>query len=154
MPLARYAVYKGGAQIIISPTADDSDGWLATVRHVAIESGAFVLSVPQYIPAAAFPEDFPIPLPEGKEIFCNGGAAIVDPTWGEVIAGPLYGEEGMVVADCDLRQCLRAKRWFDAVGHYSREEVLGRVALTDVGNGSAPVGDTPPTGLPREPSPL
>jgi hypothetical protein len=30
----------------------------------------------------------------------------------------------MVVADCDLRVGLRAKRWFDAVGHYSREDVL------------------------------
>jgi len=144
MPLARYAVYKGGPQIIVSPTADDSDGWLATVRHVAIEAGAFVVSVPQYIPAAAFPDDFPIPLPEGKEVFCSGGAAIVDPSWGEVIAGPLYGEEGIVTADCDLRQCLRAKRWFDAVGHYSREDVLARVALGDAGDGSAPVGDASP----------
>jgi hypothetical protein len=30
----------------------------------------------------------------------------------------------MVVADCDLRAGLHAKRWFDAVGHYSRAEVL------------------------------
>ncbi len=40
------------------------------------------------------------------------------------MAGPLYGEEGMVVADCDLREGLRAKRWFDAVGHYDRDDVL------------------------------
>jgi nitrilase len=127
MPLARYAVYKGGPQIWLAPTADDSDGWLATVRHIAIESGAFVVSVPQYIPASAFPADFPIPLPEGKEVFGDGGAAIIEPTWGKVIAGPLRGEEGMVVADCDLREGLHAKRWFDAVGHYSRADVLGTV---------------------------
>ena len=30
----------------------------------------------------------------------------------------------MVTADCDLRVGLRAKRWFDAVGHYSRDDVL------------------------------
>ena len=29
-----------------------------------------------------------------------------------------------VTADCDLRRGLHAKRWFDAVGHYSREDVL------------------------------
>ena len=125
MPLARYAVYRGGPQIWVAPTADDSDGWLATMRHVAIESGAYVVSVPQYIPAAAFPADFPVPLPEGKEVFCRGGAAIIEPTWGEVIAGPLYHDEGIVYADCDLAACMRAKRWFDAVGHYSREDVLG-----------------------------
>jgi nitrilase len=124
MPLARYAVYRGGPQIWLAPTADDSDGWLATMRHVAIESGAFVVSAPQYIPASAFPEDFPVPLPEGKEVFGNGGAAIIEPTRGDVIAGPLYGEEGLVIADCDLRRGLHAKRWFDVVGHYGREDVL------------------------------
>ena len=52
--------------------------------------------------------------------------AVVEPSWGEVIAGPLYDVEGIVEADCDLRIGLHAKRWFDSVGHYSREDVLGR----------------------------
>jgi nitrilase len=128
MPLARYAVYRGGPQIWLAPTADDSDGWLASMRHIAIESGAFVISVPQYIPADAFPDDFPVPLPDKPKIFGSGGAAIVEPTSGELIAGPLYGEEGTLLADCDLGAGLKAKRWFDAVGHYSREDVLGRAS--------------------------
>src|ERR687885_541473 len=41
MPLARFAVYRDGPQIWVAPTADDSDGWLATVRHIAIEPRAF-----------------------------------------------------------------------------------------------------------------
>jgi nitrilase len=123
MPLARWRVYQGAPQIWVAPTADDSDGWLASMRHIAIESGAFVVSVPQYIPRAAFPDDFPVELPD-REVFGNGGAAIVDPAWGEVIGGPLYGEEGMVLADCDLRRGLDAKRWFDVTGHYSRSDVL------------------------------
>jgi predicted amidohydrolase len=124
MPLARYAVYRGGPQIWVAPTADDSDGWMASMRHIAIESGAFVVSAPQYIPASAFPDDFPVTLPEGKDVFGRGGAAVVDPQWGDVIAGPLYDEEGIVFADCDLRRGLHAKRWFDAVGHYSRPDAL------------------------------
>ena len=123
MPLARYAMYRGGPQIWVAPTADDSDGWLASMRHIAIESGAFVVSAPQYIPGSAFGEDFPVPV-ERDRVYGRGGAAIVEPTWGEVIAGPLYGEEGILIADCDLRAGLHAKRWFDAVGHYSREDVL------------------------------
>jgi nitrilase len=123
MPLARYAVYRSGPQIWLAPTADDSDSWLATVRHIAIESGAYVVSVPQYIPRSAFPEDFPAELPD-YEVFGRGGAAIIEPTDGEVIAGPLYDQEGIVTADCDLRAGLHAKRWFDSVGHYSREDVL------------------------------
>jgi nitrilase len=123
MPLARWAVYQGGPQIWLAPTADDSDGWQATIRHIAIESGAFVVSVPQYIERSAFPDDFPWPLPDG-DVFGRGGAAVVAPASGEVIAGPLYDEEGIVVADCDLRETLHAKRWFDVVGHYSRADVL------------------------------
>ena len=57
-------------------------------------------------------------------MFGRGGAAIVAPGAGEVIAGPLYDGEGIVIADCDLRAALHAKRYFDAVGHYGREEVL------------------------------
>ena len=133
MPLARYAVYEGGPQIWVAPTADDSDGWQALIRTIAIESGAFVVSTPQYIPALAFPSDFPVPLPENKDVFGSGGAAIVDPAWGEVIAGPLRDAEGMVVADCDLRVGLRAKRLFDVVGHYSRADAL----LPRIGDGPA-----------------
>jgi nitrilase len=143
MPLARYALYRGGPQIWVAPTADDSDGWLATVRHIAIESGAFVVSVPQYIPKASFPDDFPVPLPDA-EVLGNGGAAIIEPRWGDVIAGPLYGEEGILTADCDLRLGLHAKRWFDAAGHYSREDVLDRLS-------SAAVGDDDP-GAPSQPA--
>lgn len=136
MPMARYAVYRGGPQIWVAPTADDSDGWIALMRAIAIESGAFVVSAPQYIPASAFPEDFPVKLPEGRDSFGSGGAVIVAPGWGEVIAGPIRGEEGMVVADCDLRAGLRAKRLFDRVGHYSREDVLS-------GRPTPPLSDPP-----------
>jgi nitrilase len=132
MPLARYVVYRYGPQIWVAPTADDSDGWLASVRHIAIESGAFVVSAPQFIPASAFPDDFPVELPPGKEVFGRGGAAVIEPEQGEVIAGPLYDEEGMVVAECDLRRGLNAKRWFDAAGHYSREDVLAQQRAASV----------------------
>ncbi len=123
MPLARWQVYQGGPQIWVAPTADDSEGWIASMRHIAIESGAFVVSAPQYIPRSAFPDDFPLELPEA-DVIGRGGACIIDPQWGEVVAGPLYGEEGIVTADCALARGLHAKRWFDAVGHYSRAEVL------------------------------
>jgi nitrilase len=128
MPLARWAVYQGGPQIWVAPTADDSDAWLASMRHIAIESGAYVVSVPQYIPRSAFPSDFPVELPE-KDVYGRGGAVIVDPKSGEVMAGPLYDAEGVIVADCDLRRGLHAKRSFDAIGHYSRAEVLAAPTL-------------------------
>ena len=84
-------------------------------------------------PASAFPEDFPADLPD-NEVFGRGGAAIVEPAEGEIIAGPLYDREGIVTAECDLRTGLHAKRWFDSVGHYSREDVL----LAEIGPRTCP----------------
>ncbi len=127
MPLARWRVYEGGPQIWVAPTADDSDGWIASMRHIAIEAGAFVVSVPQFIPASAFPDDFPLALPDGVEVFGRGGACVVSPN-GDVMSNPLYDTEGTVVADCDLREALHAKRYFDVTGHYSRSDLLNPIA--------------------------
>ncbi|MGZ8748486.1 MAG: hypothetical protein ACXWZ2_16115, partial [Mycobacterium sp.] len=62
-------------------------------------------------------------LPGGVDVLGRGGACIVSPG-GEVIASPLYDAEGIVIADCDLRGALHAKRYFDVVGHYGRADVL------------------------------
>jgi nitrilase len=123
MPLARYEMYRQGVQIWVAPTADDSEGWQASMSHLAIESGAFVISVPQYIHRSAFPDDFPVELPD-DEVFGRGGAVIFEPLEGRAIAGPLYDREGIVTADIDLGRTMKAKRLFDVVGHYGREDVL------------------------------
>ena len=123
MPLARWQVYQGGPQIWVAPTADDSESWIASMRHIAIEAGAFVVSAPQHIPRSAFPGDFPLEIPPEAEVLGRGGACVVSPI-GEVIAGPLYDGEGIVYADCDLSAALRAKRYFDVAGHYGRADVL------------------------------
>jgi hypothetical protein len=63
-------------------------------------------------------------------VYGRGGAAIVSPADGTVIEGPLYDREGLVVADCDLREGLHAKRFFDAVGHYARTDALAAPVVT------------------------
>jgi nitrilase len=128
MPLARYEVYKSGPQIWVAPTAAAAESWVATVRHIAIESGAFVVSVPQFIPRVAFPADFPVAVPDEPAVFGRGGACVVSPKQGKVIAGPLYDQEGIVFADCDLRTTLHANRVFDVVSHYSRADALEELA--------------------------
>lgn len=123
MPLARWRVYQGGPQIWLAPTADDSDGWIASMQHIAIEAGAFVVSVPQYIPASAFPADFPMELPAGHDVFGRGGACVVGPT-GSMLAAPVYDKEAIVLAECNLNDALEAKRYFDVAGHYSAPHAL------------------------------
>ena len=70
-----------------------------------------------------FPKDLSVVPSDGPDVFTRGGTVIVAPD-GEIVAGPLFDEEGTVIADCDLGRTVRAKYGFDAVGHYSREDVL------------------------------
>jgi nitrilase len=130
MPLARYAVYRSRPEIWVAPTADGGEGWMATVRHIAIESGAFVVSVPAYVPRDAFPDDMPIELPDDDPLE-RGGAAVIEPGDGSVIAGPVHDREAIVYADLDLHATLAAKRVFDSVGNFARDDEL-LPALTHV----------------------
>lgn len=43
---------------------------------------------------------------------------------GNVLAGPLWDEEGIIYADIDLSEIHGTKLDFDPVGHYSREPLL------------------------------
>lgn len=125
MPLARMALYGQGVQLYLAPTADARDTWQATLRHIACEGRCFVLGCNQFVRRDMHPADLPgaEELARQPEVMCRGGSVIVSPL-GEVIAGPLYDQEGMLVADLDLDEITRSKVDFDAVGHYARPDVF------------------------------
>ncbi len=62
-------------------------------------------------------------LADQPEIMYRGGSAIISPL-GDVLAGPLYNEEGILYADLDLAEVARSKFDFDVVGHYARPDVF------------------------------
>lgn len=125
MPLARMAMYGKGVEIYLAPTADQRDSWQATLRHIACEGRCFVLGCNQYVSKDMYPEDLVgiEDLETQPEMICRGGSAIISPL-GEVIAGPLYNEEGILYAELDLREVARGKLDFDVVGHYARPDVF------------------------------
>jgi len=53
----------------------------------------------------------------------RGGSCIIGPL-GQVLVGPKYGEECILVADLDRAELVRAKFDFDVVGHYARPDVF------------------------------
>ena len=109
MPLARYALYRQGPQIWVAPTMDDGDAWLGLMSTIAFEAGAWVIGVTQYMHRSQLPADLPVELPADRpDEFSRGGSVIVEAGTGKVVAGPLYGREGMLIHDCDLRAGLRA----------------------------------------------
>ncbi len=125
MPLARFSLYESGVEIYLASTADDGDAWQATLVHIARESRAFVVAPAHFQRAASYPDDFPLrdELAE-LDVLGRGGSAILGPD-GSYLAGPLYGEEGILYADLEPRRLDEERQRFDPAGHYHRPDVLG-----------------------------
>jgi nitrilase len=124
MPLARFAVYQSGVEIYVASTADDGDLWQSTLVHIARESRAYVVAPCHFQRAASYPDDFPLASElEGAGLLGRGGSAILAPD-GSYLAGPLYGEEGILFAELDPSTLLAERQRFDPVGHYNRPELL------------------------------
>lgn len=122
MPLLRTAMYAKGVQLWCAPTVDERELWQISMRHIAAEGRCFVISACQV-------QDSPAAL--GLEVanwlaerpLINGGSVIVGPL-GEVLAGPLVGERGLLCAEIDTDELVRARYDFDVVGHYARPDVF------------------------------
>jgi len=124
MPLYRTALYAKGVQLYLAPTADSRDGWIASMRHIALEGRCFVLSSNQFARRRDYPTDYPGDFPsDPNAIVTRGGSCIVNPL-GEVIAGPVYDEEAILTADLDLNDVVRGKFDLDTVGHYARPDIF------------------------------
>ncbi|MBM3127604.1 MAG: carbon-nitrogen hydrolase family protein [Chloroflexi bacterium] len=125
MPLARAAMYQKGVEIYLAPTADARDVWQATLVHIALEGRCFVLGCNQFVAKAMYPTDLPCyaELANQPDVMCRGGSAIVSP-FGQVLAGPLFDQEGILYADLDLALVAQSKFDFDVVGHYARPDVF------------------------------
>jgi nitrilase len=121
MPLARFALYETGVEVYLAPTADDSEDWHDSIRHIAREARAFVLSSCVFARASSYPED--VPLAEGDELVGRGGSAILGPD-GTYLAGPLWDEEGVLYAELDPQSLYEARQRFDPAGHYHRPDVF------------------------------
>jgi nitrilase len=55
----------------------------------------------------------------GDEFVSRGGSCIISPM-GEVLSGPLWEEEGLLIQEVDFEDCVRGRLDFDAGGSYSR----------------------------------
>jgi nitrilase len=87
------------------------------IREYAFETQTFVISVGQYIPDDQMPEycrDFNI---------AAGGSSIVNPA-GVFLKGPVFDREEIIYAELDADDRRHTKAYFDALGHYTRWDLL------------------------------
>lgn len=123
MPLARTALYQQGIEVYLAPTADCRDSWQSTLSHIACEGRCYVLGCNQYVTKDQYPESLQKELGNQPDLMCSGGSAIVSPM-GKVIAGPLFGKEGILYADISHDEVVKAKMDFDVIGHYARPDIF------------------------------
>jgi nitrilase len=126
MPLARAAMYEQGVDILLAPTWDNSDVWVASMRHIAKEGRCYVLGITSCLRGSDVPAD----IPGRDEIYggaddwmSRGNTVIVDP-YGDILAGPITETEGILYAEVDVAKVRQSRRQFDVVGHYARPDVF------------------------------
>ena len=88
-------------------------------RAFASQAGAYVIL------AAAINRktDYPAEFREAMLFEHDGGSCIIDPR-GEIIAGPVKGEETILIAEGSLDLVRSVKAVVDIGGHYSRPDVF------------------------------
>lgn len=125
MPLARMAMYAQGVELYLAPTADSRDSWQATMQHIACEGRCYVLGCNQFVTKEMYPADLVgrEELAGQPDIMCRGGSVIVSPL-GDIMAGPLFDQEGILYAQLDPAEIVRSKLDFDVMGHYARPDVF------------------------------
>ncbi len=126
MPLARFSLYAQGVQLYVASTWDEGDVWLATMRHIAAEGRCWVLGSGCSLQARDIPAGFPERdrlYPDPDEWLNPGDSVIVAPG-GEVVAGPLHAEHGILYADCDPAAADAGHYTLDAAGHYNRPDIF------------------------------
>lgn len=128
-PLARQALHDSGEDVHVAT-------WSAVVgvngmhqeasRCYAFEARCHVLAAGQLMRASALPELLePVPeaLSDPDRWLLTGGSAIIAPD-GSYLAGPLYGEPGILVAELDYRRNTEESMTLDVSGHYQRPELF------------------------------
>lgn len=126
MPLARYTLYSQAIEIYVAPTYDSGDEWLGTMQHIAREGRCWVICSGVAITNSDIPNDFPdreTLYPDSEEWINPGDSAVIAPG-GEIIAGPMRREKGILFAQVDSKRVGIAKRDLDVTGHYSRPDIF------------------------------
>ena len=126
MPLARYALYAQGVEIHVARTYDAGDGWIATMRHIALEGRCWVIGSGTVLRGGDIPADLAgreALFPHAEEWINDGDSVVVDPQ-GRVVAGPLRREVGILYAEIDAARVAAARRTLDVAGHSARPDIF------------------------------
>ena len=126
MPLARQALHMSGEHVHVAVWPTVHEMHQIASRHYAFEARCFVLAAGLIMS----PQDLPLPslnTPElsdrSDNLLLRGGSCIIGPD-GQYIAGPVFDEETILIAELDLTVLDKEKMTLDVTGHYHRPDVF------------------------------
>jgi nitrilase len=127
MPVARYSLYAQGLDIYVVSTYDSGDVSIATMQHIAREARSWVVSSGVALHKDDVPDDFPARekiMGQLDSDWENPGDSVVVAPNGNIVAGPLRDEYGILYADIEPGRS-REEGWrMDTAGHYNRPDVF------------------------------
>jgi predicted amidohydrolase len=125
MPLARQAMHTSGEQIHVAVWPTVNDIHQLASRHYALEGRCFVLAAGSIMRASDLPAELARPphFDSDDALVLRGGSAVIGPD-GAYVAGPVFDEEMILVADLDLETIDREKMTLDVSGHYHRPDLF------------------------------
>ncbi len=131
LPLARVALHLQEEILHIAVWPGSSKLTEDITRFIALEGRSWVASTSGLIRPTDFSHldesEFPMKniMESRSRSWQNGGSVIIDPK-GNVVAGPLIDEEGIIYGDVDPLLAIQERQNFDISGHYSRFDLFNK----------------------------
>jgi nitrilase len=131
LPLARVALHLQEEILHVAVWPGSTRNTEDITRFIALEGRSWVMSTSGLIRPTDFAHldeaEFPMKtiMESRSNSWQNGGSMIVNPK-GEIVAGPLIDEEGIIYANIDPILAIQERHNFDISGHYSRFDIFNK----------------------------
>ncbi len=126
MPLARQVLHVSREDVHIAAWPWVKEMNQVASRHYAFEGRCFVVACGGILRARDLPQELE-PLESLRSqpdaFVLRGGSVIVGPD-GKVLAGPIFDEETILIAELDFSSVTKESLTLDVTGHYARPDVF------------------------------
>jgi predicted amidohydrolase len=126
MPLARQTMHQQTELLHVACWPDVKEMHQVASRHYAFEGRTFVIAAGTILRNRDLPDDLELlrSIPgEPDDFLQHGGSAVIGPD-GAYLAGPVWDEETIVVAEVDPQRAIEERMTLDVAGHYNRPDVF------------------------------
>ena len=126
MPLARQALHESGEDVHVAVWPTVHEMHQVACRQYAFEGRCWVLASGALMRAGALPpelEPHPDRVSGPEQWVLRGGSAVIGPD-GHYVAGPVFEQVTILVADLDLRRSRSESMTLDVTGHYHRPDLF------------------------------